>query len=79
MRIGLVVLTVAATLAAAPLAAQGVGGVSSPRARGGTPPEASRERQQAIRERMRNATPEERKAARERMRVMPGSIGYSAG
>ena len=68
MRTALVVLSVAATLAASPLAAQGVGGVTSPRARGGAPPEASRERQQAIRERMRNATPEERKAVRERVR-----------
>lgn len=70
MRIALFV--VAAAIAASPLAAQGPGRVSGNRAGarpGGPPTSVARERQRAVRERMQNASPEERKAIAERLRA----------
>ena len=66
MRIALFV--VAAAIAASPLVAQGPGSGSGSRP-GGPPANAARERQQAVRERMKNASPEERKAMAERLRT----------
>lgn len=70
MRIAL--LAAMAAMAAFPLTAQGPGSGSGsgPGSRPGAPPaNAARERQQAVRDRMKNATPEERKAMAERLRA----------
>ena len=68
MRTALILLGVAATLAAGPAAAQTSGGGRGAAGRAAPPTNLGRERQAAIRERIRNATPEERAAMRDHAR-----------
>ena len=72
MRTALILIGVAATLAAGPAAAQTSGGGRGAAGRAAPPTNLGRERQAAIRERIRNATPEQREALRARGSMAAG-------